>query len=67
MGVRSSSSEIKVKSENIDRSINVVFFGLPENSLIEIVDNFLLLVSRICLEKYGTKDFYLLLRLLKQS
>ena len=55
MGVRSSSSEIKVKSENIDRSINVVFFGLPENSLIEIVDNFLLLVSRICLESMGQK------------
>ena len=55
VGVGSSiepSSEIlynsKVKSENIDRSASVVFFGLPEDSLIktrEIVDeisNFLL-------------------------
>ena len=43
-------SKLKVKSKNIDRSANVVFFGLPEDSLIktrEIVDeiyNFLLLV-----------------------
>ena len=65
MGVGSSfepSSEIlsklKVKSKNIDRSANVVFFGLPEDSLIktrEIVDE----ISNFLLDSVvGVKDLF---------